>query len=101
MNEERLPAPKFWFFHEWLDDLGRFWAQPRTYQFVQDARREHANAMTFRWQTDEMHTVSLSALYARDANGEVILQPQCRPIKEPTRTPAPKIAPEPKSALPF
>ena len=79
VNDKKAPSPKFWFYHEWTDEAGRFWAEPRNFQFVSDARREHAMASKFRWQTAKMFRASLSCLYARDAIGTVILEPQQRP----------------------
>jgi len=86
VNDDRQPGPKFWFFHEWLDEQGRFWAEIKGFQFPSDARREHRLASGFRWVTGKMHTASISALYARDAIGMVEIQMACRPGDDPERT---------------
>lgn len=89
VRDEKAPSPKFWFYHEWIDEAGRFWAEPRNFQFVSDARREHAFASQFRWQTGKMFVASISCLYARDAIGVVILEPQQRPAGDSPRPPVP------------
>jgi len=86
VNDERPPAPKFWFYQEWNDEEGRFWAEPRGFQFPTDARREHRLASAFRWATDKMSNPTLSALYAKDAIGVVEIQPACYPGQDPERT---------------
>ena len=86
MNDDRPPGPKFWYFHEWLDEQGRFWAEIKGFQFPFDARREHRLSAGFRWVTGKMHTASISSLYARDAVGVVEIQLSCRPGDDPERT---------------
>ena len=87
MNDDRPPGPKFWYFHEWLDEQGRFWAEVRGFQFPSDARREHRLSSAFRWVTKDMHDTTISSLYARDAIGMVEIQQACRPGEDPERSP--------------
>lgn len=85
MNDNRQPGPKFWYFHEWLDEQGRFWGEVKGFEFPSDARREHRLSSAFRWATKDMHETSISALYARDAIGMVEIQKACRPGDDPER----------------
>ena len=78
-------APRFWFFHEWKDEEGRFWAEPYFYSSVSEARSSHVSAAGFYWVKGKMTEPSISALFARDAIGSVTIQQSCRPGDDPKR----------------
>lgn len=80
-------APRFWFFHEWLDRDRRFWAEPHFFDSVAQAREAHVAASAFYWVTGKMTEPSISGLFARDAVGNVTIQQPCRPGEDPTRPP--------------
>ncbi len=80
-------TPRFWFFHEWLDEQRRFWAAPHFFESVSEARTAHVAASGFHWVKGKMTEPSISGLFARDAVGDVTIQQPCRPGEDPKRTP--------------
>jgi hypothetical protein len=75
----------FWFFHEWKDDQGRYWAAPHYFNTPSEAREQHMAASAFYWVKKGMVEPYLSALFARDRQGAVELQQPCAPGDDPTR----------------
>jgi hypothetical protein len=78
-------GPIFWFFQEWKDEQGRYWAQPFHLKIASEARQRHKDAAAFHWITRGMHEPFVSALYARDGAGVVELQQPCAPGDDPLR----------------
>jgi len=88
-----VTAALFWFFHEWKDNQGRYWAEPNYFDTPSVARNSHKAAAEFHWVRPGMLHPFLSALFARDRQGAVELQQPCAPGDNPTRSPAPVQSP--------
>jgi hypothetical protein len=78
-------APQFWFFKEWRDNQGRPWAEPHYYQQASDARKAHSAAAEFFWSNHKMFRPHISALFARDRLGVVVIQQDCWKGDNPNR----------------
>jgi hypothetical protein len=67
----------FWFFHEYLDEAGRFRSNRLELSSESEARRAHRQACEFRWVTEHRHP-SVSSLFTRGDYGPRTLLPSHR-----------------------
>jgi hypothetical protein len=68
----------FWFYHEYLDEIGRFCISRVEARTEQDARKMHSQACHFDWVTNHREP-SVSALMGRGEAGVRTLAPAHRP----------------------
>lgn len=71
---DRIPHPPFFFYHEYLDEEGRFRVSKHTAETEQEARRNHKRAAEFGWVTQH-DKPSLSPLMGRGEFGYRAIAP--------------------------